>query len=221
MRHTRCALVTGVQTCALPISAAGRESLVGGAFPGSEPERDFAAWAGAANGDVPGIERRPFVLDEEWRTLEQRLARKGWFQKAENRRDALPLFSAGDARRAAIPEGLRDMLPPGAVPAHLQTLEQAGIRVSQGLRSGCNRFFYVTLAGDDEGETVTVEASDSFQNMRFRVPADALRPVLHRQADMQAFASGHLPATRALDLSDWVLPEDQPAVTEEIGRAHV
>src|SRR3546814_242542 len=156
-RHTRCALVTGVQTCALPIC---------------------------------------------------------WFQRAENRRDALPLFSAGDARRAAIPEGLRDMLPPGAVPAHLQTLEQAGIRVSQGLRSGCNRFFYVTLAGDDEGETVTVEASDSFQNMRFRVPADALRPVLHRQADMQAFASGHLPATRALDLSDWVLPEDQPAVTE-------
>ncbi|UGV28521.1 hypothetical protein E0H22_24405 [Rhodopseudomonas boonkerdii] len=195
-------------------AAAGGESLVGGAFPGSEPERDFAAWAGAANGDVPGIERRPFALDEEWRTLEQRLARKGWFQKAENRRDALPLFSAGDARPAAIPEGLRDMLPPGAAPAHLQTLEQAGIRVSQGLRSGCNRFFYVTLAGDDEGETVTVEASDSFQNMRFRVPADALRQVLHRQADMQAFASGHLPATRALDLSDWVLPEDQPAVTE-------
>src|SRR3546814_10534865 len=97
-----------------------------------------------------------------------------------NRRDALPLFSAGDARRAAIPEGLRDMLPPGAVPAHLQTLEQAGIRVSQGLRSGCNRFFYVTLAGDDEGETVTVEASDSFQNMRFRVPADALRPEIGR-----------------------------------------
>ncbi len=98
-------------------------------------------------------------------------------------RHAAP-FSSGAARPAAVPEGLRDMLPTGAAPAHLQTLEQAGIRVSQGLRTGCNRLFYVTLAGDDGGETVSVEASDSFQNVQFRVPADALRPVLHRQADM-------------------------------------
>lgn len=193
-------------------AAAGGESLVEGAFPGSEPERDFAAWAGAANRDVPGIERRPFGPDEEWRTLEQRLGRKGWFHKVENRGGSLPLFSAGDIRPAAIPEGLRDMLPPGATPAHLQTLEQAGIRVSQGLRSGCNRFFYVTLTGVEESEIVTVEASDSFENMQFRVPVAALRPVLHRQADMQAFADGRVPATRALDLSNWVLPEDQPLV---------
>lgn len=195
-------------------AAAGGESLVGSAFPGSEPEQDFAAWAGTANEDVPGIARRPFALDEEWRTLEQRLARKGWFQNAENRRHVLPLPSAGNIRPVAIPEGLRDMLPPGAAPAHLQTLEQAGIRVSQGLRSGCNRFFYVTAVGDDEGGTVTVEASDSFQNMQFRAPAAALRPVLHRQADMQAFADGRVPATRALDLSNWVLPEDQNLVVE-------
>lgn len=195
-------------------AAAGGESLVGSAFPGSKPEQDFAAWAGAENGDMAGIERRPFALDEEWRTLEQRLACKGWFQRAENRRDALPLFSGGDARPAAMPEGLRDMLPPGAIPAHVQTLEQAGIRVSQGLRSGCNRFFYVTMAGEEEGESVTVEASDSFENMLVRVPVAALRPVLHRQADMQAFAEGRVPTTRVLDLSDWVLPEDQPLVAE-------
>lgn len=162
---------------------------------------------------VQGVESRPFALQEEWRTLEQRLARKGWFQKAEDRRDTLPLFSSGAARPAAVPEGLRDMLPTGAAPAHLQTLEQAGIRVSQGLRTGCNRFFYVTLASDDDGKTVAVEASDSFQDVRFQVPAEALRPVLHRQADMPAFMRGHLPPTRALDLSQWVLPEDQAAVT--------
>lgn len=198
-------------------AAAGGESLVGGAFPGPEPERDFAVWAHAKNRQVPGIESRPFALNEEWRTLEQRLWRKSWFQKAENRRSALPLLSAGETRPAAMPEELRDMLPPGAVPARLRTLEQAGIRVSQGLRSGCNRFFYVMLAGEDERETVTVTASDSFQNMQFRVPAAALRPVLHRQADIQAFANGCVPVTRALDLSDWILPEDQPAVTEAAG----
>lgn len=197
-------------------AAAGGDSLVGSAFPGPEPERDFAVWLRAADREVTGIESRPFALDEEWRTLDQRLARKSWFQNVENRRETLPLFSVGEAKPAAIPEGLRDILPPGAVLARLQTLEQAGIRVGQGLRSGCNRFFYVTLTGDDDGEIVTVETSDSFQNMCFRVPAAALRPVLHRQADMQAFASGYLPVTRALDLSDWVLPEDQPAVIEAV-----
>lgn len=195
-------------------TAASEESLVGSAFPGPEPERDFAAWAHAPDREVPGIESRPFALDWEWRTLEQRLGRKSWFQIAENRHSGLPPFSVGEASPAAIPEGLRDMLPPGAEPACLQTLERAGIRVSQGLRSGCNRFFYVTLVAEDEDETVTVEASASFQHMRFRVPAAALRPVLHRQADMQAFASGHLPVTRVLDLSDWILPEDQQAVAE-------
>lgn len=194
--------------------AAGGGSLVGGAFPGPNPERDFAAWARATNWDVPGIESRSFALDEEWRTLEQRLGRKSWFGKAEIRREALPLFSVQEARAAAMPEGLRHMLPAGATPTRLQTLEQAGIRISQGLRSGCNRFFYVTLASEDESETVTVEASANFQAMQFRVPAAALRPVLHRQADMEAFANGRIPATRVLDLSDWVLPEDQAVVTE-------
>lgn len=199
--------------------AASRASLVGGAFPGSEPERDFAAWTVIMTRQVQGIESRPFALQEEWRTLEQRLGRKSWFQKAEDRRDTLPLFARGVARPAAVPEGLREMLPPGAVPAHLQTLEQAGIRVSQGLRTGCNRFFYVTLVGDDDGKAVAVEASDSFQNVRFRVPAEALRPALHRQADMPAFMRGHLPPTRALDLSHWVLPEDQ-AVIEKATEAY-
>ena len=202
--------------CWLQISpeAASGASLVGGAFSGPEPERNFAAWAVAMTQQVRGIESRPFVLQEEWQILEQRLGRKSWFQKAENRRDTLPLFLRGDARPAAVPEGLQEMLPPGAVPAHLQTLEQAGIRVSQGLRTGCNRFFYVALVGDDDGESVTVEASNSFQNVRFRAPVAALRPVLHRQANMQAFMDGHSPPTCTLDLSNWVLPEDQAVVAK-------
>jgi hypothetical protein len=195
-------------------TAASAASLAGGAFPGPAPEADFAAWAATRPRPVKGIESRPFALQDEWLTLEQRLKRKPWFQKAEDRRDTLPLFSRGGTTTAAMPEGLREMLPPGAVPPSLQTLDEAGISVSQGLRTGCNRFFYVTLTGPDGGETIIIEASDSFQKMRFRVPADALRPVLHRQADMQAFTRGHLPPTRALDLSNWILPEDEPVVVK-------
>ena len=197
-------------------AAAGGESL-GGRVPFPVRNRSGILRPGRAraNRDVPGIESRQFALDEEWRTLEQRLGRKTLVsERRKQARCAAAIFQPVRQGRRLMPEGLRDMLPPGAAPARLQTLEQAGIRVSQGLRSGCNRFFYVTMAGDEEGETVTVEASDSFQNMRVRVPVAALRPVLHRQADMQAFAEGCVPATRALDLSDWVLPEDQRLVAE-------
>lgn len=101
------------------------------------------------------------------------------------------------------------MLPSGVTPPSLQTLDEAGIRVSQGLRTGCNRFFYVTFTGLEADKNPIVEASASFQKMRFRVPVDALRPALHRQADMQAFSRGRLPHTRILDLSNWILPEDE------------
>lgn len=194
--------------------ASGGESLVGGAFPGTEPERDFAIWAHTMNREVRGVETRQFSLDEEWLTLVQRLKRKSWFQKTEIQRDAPPLSSMWETRSAVMPEGFRNMLPTSAAPVRLQTLEQAGIRVSQGLRSGCNRFFYVTITDEVERETVTVEASKSFQSMRFRVPSSALRPVLHRQAELQAFVNGGVPLTRVLDLSDWILPEDQSAVNE-------
>src|SRR3546814_3484562 len=69
-RHTRCALVTGVQTCALPIFyAIGARALVEGPTPITHPEQlagltavlhrdmpdNFAAWRRAAG--VEDIER--------------------------------------------------------------------------------------------------------------------------------------------------------------------
>src|SRR3546814_4613357 len=48
-RHTRCALVTGVQTCALPISAAAGRAIGIGAIPGGEYE--------------PARRDRSFILD--------------------------------------------------------------------------------------------------------------------------------------------------------------
>lgn len=199
-------------------AAANSASLVGTAFPGPDPEAAFATWATTRPYAITGIESRPFVLQDEWQTLHQRLRRKPWFQKAEGQRDTLPIvLSKGGGTTAVIPEGLRDMLPPAAAPHGLQMLGEAGIRVSQGLRTGCNRFFYVTLTGSDEGNDVTVEASESFQRMRIHVPADVLRPVLHHQSDIQAFTCGHLPPTRVLDLSGWILPEDERVVLESHG----
>lgn len=191
--------------------AANAGSLVGAAFSGLHPDAAFASWARAGGRTIPHIDNRAFALSDEWKTLEQRLRRKAWFQKAEGMTAHAPV-RAQSRVAAAVPEPLRALLPAGSSLANLQTLAEAQIRVSQGLRTGCNRFFYVTMLAEQSDGTATVEASESFQKLRFKVPQEALRPVLHRQTDVPGFARGQIPGTRVLELSHWVLPEDQETV---------
>ena len=200
-------------------TAADQSSLVGAAFPGPCPEAAFATCSKMRMKEIPSVVSQAFDLQEEWQLLQQRLRRKYWFQAAEGQTtDTLPVLAcAATGSSARIPERLREMLPSIAISANLQTLEEAGICVSQGLRTGCNRFFYVTVLADEPDGDVIVETSDTFQGMPVRIPKDALRPVLHRQADMPAFAQGHALPTRVLNLSNWVLAEDQPAVLQALG----
>ena len=191
--------------------AANPESLVGAAFSGPHPDAAFASWARTGGRVVTNIDNRAFALADEWKTLEHRLRRKSWFQKAEGM-TAHAVVRAQGHGMAAVPEPLRALLPEDSALADLQTLEEAQIRVSQGLRTGCNRFFYVTMLAENNDGTATIEASESFQKMRLKVPQGTLRPVLHRQTDMPGFARGQIPSARVLDLSHWVLPEDQETV---------
>src|SRR3546814_1364692 len=80
-RHTRCALVTGVQTCALPILAAG---VVDGAVAVrhvAEPLRRVVL--GPAGGEVPAAAPGGEGLEAEPRIVEQTLARPRPFQHAD------------------------------------------------------------------------------------------------------------------------------------------
>lgn len=191
--------------------AANAESLVGAAFSGLHPDAAFASWARAGGRTIPHIDNRAFALADEWKTLEQRLRRKAWFRKAEGMTARAPVPKQSRVG-AAVPEPLRALLPAASALADLQTLAEAQIRVSQGLRTGCNRFFYVTMLAAHSDGTATVEASESFQKLRFKVPQEALRPVLHRQTDVPGFARGQIPSARVLELSHWVLPEDEETV---------
>src|SRR5690606_16616173 len=94
----------------------------------------------------------------------------------------------------------------------LCTLDDAGIRVGQGLRTGCNRFFYVRLVEEPEPGISTVVSDPALGGRKLSVPSSALQPVLHRQADLEAWRSNLLPATRVLDLRLLVLPEDFNAI---------
>ena len=84
--------------------------------------------------------------------------------------------------------------------------------ISQGLRTGCNGFFYVDLIEELADEGVRIRIGELFGSDEIVVPAGCLRPVLRRQSEY----SGRLCAAdlvgRALNLSGWVLPEDTDSV---------
>jgi len=192
--------------------AADSRSLVGTAFADAFPEAALAKWLHTgATGSRPGIQVRAFHLDEEWASLQSRAVRRPWCRQLEPDYKKLPLFSDSSVSAVPVPDVIRDIV--GDKPA-LTTLEQAGIRTGQGLRTGCNWFFYVDACGFAAGNLPRVRASEAFGNQEFAVPATALRPVLRRQSELPHIESGRPPPGRVLDLREWILPEDADAVAE-------
>lgn len=196
--------------------AANDQSLVSAAFEGQHPEAAFATWIRSKTATAPrSIEVRDFDLRHEWTTLQSRISRLRWYRKLERGGADLPLFAdlSGPAP-VTIPDTLRNMLPPHAEPGPVVSLEAAGVQVGQGLRTGCNRFFYVTACGSSAGGMELVKTSPAFGSCQFCVPSGALRPVLHRQSEIDYLGRGEMPPGRVLDLRGWVLPEDAKLVAE-------
>ena len=196
--------------------ASDGRSLVGAAFGGAHPEAQFAASVHAgATDSARGIEVKTFALRHEWATLDARLRRTAWYPSLERDDEGgSPVSAWQQPSRPALPEALRDMLPPSADTTALIPLEEAGIGIGQGLRTGCNAFFYVTACSTARNASVQVTASQPLGGTEFSVPSAALHPALRRQAAMKLVERGGVPHDRVLDLRAWVLPEDAPSVAD-------
>lgn len=195
--------------------AADSHSLVGAAFNERYPDAAFARWLEAGALDARrGIQVRNFDLHEEWSTLRARISRRSWYKELEADVGNLPLFSESKAASAPLPPALRAVLGDGPHHAPLEILESAGIRVGQGLRTGCNRFFYVEATGRDGKDSVIVRLSAAFGGREISVPSDVLRPVLRRQSELSVIEGGRLPPGQVLDLRQWVLPDDAQIVAQ-------
>ncbi len=194
--------------------AANKRSLVGAAFKGKHPEADFAAWAHANFTDqVPDIQSSSFDLHHEWSILHSRIARRRWYPLLESDSQSSPLFSTHrKLAPSGLPAALTDMLPRTIDTSGLISLKDSGICIGQGLRTGCNGFFYVTSSGIVRDRGVQVTASPALGSTSFIVPSNALHPVIRRQAEMRILESGETLPGYVLDLRAWVLPEDYPIV---------
>jgi hypothetical protein len=195
--------------------AASSQSLLGAAFSEESPEWACVQWLSqGAVTDRSGVRVRPFNLREEYFSVRSHAARRAWFRILEGG-DAqdMPLFAPDSVTPTAnIPEAVRDILGDKFVTQSLSTLEDAGIRVGQGLRTGCNDFFYVEATDDGNRDSVRVKTSRTYGGREFAVPADTIHPAVRRQSELPLIEDGHVPVSRVLNLRHWVLPEHARAV---------
>jgi hypothetical protein len=186
-------------------SAGGEGSLVGSAFPTKTSEADFAAWAASDRPTPADIAIRQTLHRDEVSLLHGLLSSKRWFRSVEAvHAKKSSAFIGG----AVLPDGFRRLLGLHRPSKPMCFLASTGISVGQGLRTGCNRFFYVTRI-DDDGQTARVRVSSALGGAILPVPLNALQPVLHRQADIASFARGRVPDTAVLELRQWALNEDR------------
>lgn len=192
---------------------ADSHSLVGAAFRSQYPEMSFAAWARSnADSEVEGIHSRSVSISEEWIALRHKAKSRRWFRSVEPQFYDVQSVSVPSAAIASIPVDIRTLIGDRLNSLNLISLSDAGIHIGQGLRTGCNKFFYVTEGKKLHDGFVEVIASQLFGEMRVAVPASCLRTVVRRQSDVAAMRAGSAPSGRVLDLRNWHLPEDSQIV---------
>jgi hypothetical protein len=105
---------------------------------------------------------------------------------------------------SGLPEGIVEAL--GCSPSGLVTLDDLGWRAGQGLRTGANSFFHLR-AGPEDGALLP---SPKLGGEAIAAPADAVLPVLQRQADLPDGYAVHADRIegRVLMLDRYALAED-------------
>ena len=188
-------------------AAASARSHVGNAFKGNDPEGEFAKWLESGNGSRTGVKLKHVSWESQRDEVLAASVGVEWLRRLEGNSSAGTTASSS----AVLPTSLTSHLPADFL-RNTRPLSSETIRVGQGLRTGCNAFFYVDLAGAVmQSELVPVLTSEVFGRRRMVVPATALKPVLRKQGELKGIQIA--PDTlrgRLLDLRRFVLPENEP-----------
>ena len=163
-----------------------------------------------ANVTPAGLRVRLHHTKHEIRSILAQYAKKSWLQHLEPH-GQYPLFNvAAPSPEALLPPILSDVLHCDEL--RVARLGESGIAIGQGLRTGCNAFFYVDAVAASASREALVRLDPFFGSRTLVVPTDVVRPVLRRQAELSELKAGMTPAG-GLDLRGDYLPEDanQPA----------
>ena len=193
--------------------AMGDRSVVGTSFPrAADPDAAFVRRARAALRSREHLEDGP--IRTHWvsagdtaQELLRRTRTRRWLVEIEpEARTAHRPLADGSV---TAPRALRPVVPSDAGDG--VTLDAYGWTVGQGLRTGGNQFFYVSIERRAaRSGRVAVRTSDTFGGARVEVAEAALLPVVRKQADLgQSFSvDPEALSGRVLVLDGFIHPDD-------------
>jgi hypothetical protein len=195
-------------------SASANGSLVGSAFPTTDPEGAFDEWiratARGTDNKAPGIVAQSVRLADFMQSRNSG-GRSTSARNKEAHNLSCSLFTTtAHSAFNLVPRAIQPLTENLAHIA-LTLPESAEVSVTQGLRTGCNGFFYVDEVGAS-GDVVQIRLSAFFDQEVLTVPVACLMPVLRRQAEVNGPIDATQVSGRALNLSGWILPEDGDVV---------
>ena len=198
------------------VAGVGGESLVSKVFPCQDPEGAFAAWATTNPTAADPLKVWCVSLPEERSRLLAAVHSEAWARSAECGFRVAVSAAPADTR-SLIPSAVAQSisLPPRP---RVVSFTAIGIRVGQGLRTGCNAFFYVDeVLPSAQGESATVRTSELFHRRRLVFPRAILRPALRRQSELEGFVvhPGKL-CGRVLDLRKWLTSEERGTLQNQL-----
>lgn len=182
LRSNKSTTVTHIE---LSHHAALDESHVGTAFPVRDPEGAFADWLMCRRPRSKlGIKKRTVLLQLQQNEILITCSKQKWFPRLEGKRGV-----ASVKRMNSL--SLLPSVVTASVPARFlsftQPLFETPINVGQGLRTGCNVFFYVDeILGKRNRRLAYVRTSKLFGQEEMTVPKSVLIPVLRRQSELKA-----------------------------------
>lgn len=199
----------------LPSNLATADSLIGKTYFASsrKAEQAFASHVKTilqtkSNELLDGIDFQRILIADQAATVVQMAAKKPWFASLEPRSQHKDPSYILPPHLVSLFEGY----------CALKTLGELGLDVGQGLRTGANEFFYVSI-GSVEKNHCEVSLSKLFHSESVIFPSSCLMPVVRKQTDV---AQGGMMVDMnsltgaVLALQQWALPEDAKGTNYQV-----
>lgn len=181
--------------CSIYSSAMNRNSLIGKVFPNiSQPERSFVKQINKGDQCSSLFSASKISLAEFSKDLEHKVANQKWFNLVETRNKNT--HRTGSSLK--VPSNLKNWLENKT--DIFQSLEDIGVSVSQGLRTGANDFFYMDIVSDT-GTSILGRPGKQFEQKNILIPSGFYKKVIRKQSELNGTYSATDFAPKGIVLS--------------------
>lgn len=194
--------------CSVFSTAKNGNSLIGKIFPGqTQPEKHFVKTINNGKHQNELFATNKVRLKDFANDLKRNTENQRWFRLVEPQQEEVSVRT----NSLKVPSKLRSWLENRT--DQIQSLNDIGVNVSQGLRTGANIFFYMDII-ENEREGIFARPSKSFEPKPILIPSGFYREVIRKQSELdQSFdTSALVPKGIVLSLQNGVCQKDLKAL---------